>query len=566
MRLEMKRQDPNPLDGVEVIVDRVVPRDRSRTWRAAWLGVVGHMLAFGSCGEETSGRLADGPSDATSEEGANHDVIAAEADASSTDEATFDEATSDAPEATAEVEEDVPPEIVLPPDEDGDGIADDADACPAGVSGWQSDPASDHDGDGCRDADEDDDDDNDGRSDPDDACPVGTSSGDDYDDDGCHDPEEEDDDGDGVPDDQDECGKGVMGWSSTIENDKDQDGCRDEDEDEDDDGDRILDTVDPCPDLNSAVFPSICISECTSIDFMPLHFVDVDLYVPHGSRLTTVVEELGSHLRADRESYPQIGLTYVSMIGPTGVRERVGSPSVTEHARVPFVPYWVGRQRLAVLHNKGGSCTLGEIEVNQTTSTLLHVQYVGRTVPAGGVGPYYQSGASVSWLGSLEFALRGHVAPSVDLGIDFDRDGTPDPWADPSLDFVPVLFLVPDWVDTLGIAALGGSTFTIDVSPAFDLRIGAHLPPDRFDGSVLGFTLQVFSRGALVQESLGSINNTQFFDGGTIKGGTGEFVPRRRCNPIAQGTCESDSECGLGLTCSTTHIFTIREEHRDEFQ
>ncbi len=50
-------------------------------------------------------------------------------------------------------------------DDDNDNVADFADACPRGVTGWHSDSTTDHDGDGCRDSDEDPDDDNDGVED-----------------------------------------------------------------------------------------------------------------------------------------------------------------------------------------------------------------------------------------------------------------------------------------------------------------------------------------------------------------------------------------------------------------
>ena len=50
-------------------------------------------------------------------------------------------------------------------DDDNDGIADGADSCPAGAIGWASNGATDNDGDGCQDSDEDKDDDNDGLTD-----------------------------------------------------------------------------------------------------------------------------------------------------------------------------------------------------------------------------------------------------------------------------------------------------------------------------------------------------------------------------------------------------------------
>ena len=48
------------------------------------------------------------------------------------------------------------------PDDDGDGVNNNLDLCPNGVTGWMSNGSSDNDGDGCRDTDEDIDDDGDG--------------------------------------------------------------------------------------------------------------------------------------------------------------------------------------------------------------------------------------------------------------------------------------------------------------------------------------------------------------------------------------------------------------------
>ena len=66
--------------------------------------------------------------------------------------------------------------------------------------------------------------------------------------DGCQDiSEDPDDDNDGVPDTQDNCPTGAMGWVSTALNDWDSDGCEDSAEDEDIDNDGILDIYDSCP-------------------------------------------------------------------------------------------------------------------------------------------------------------------------------------------------------------------------------------------------------------------------------------------------------------------------------
>jgi hypothetical protein len=60
-------------------------------------------------------------------------------------------------------------------DDDNDGIPDSGDLCPLGSMNWTSNQSSDFDGDGCRDADEDNDDDNDGFSDWQDTCPFDDS-------------------------------------------------------------------------------------------------------------------------------------------------------------------------------------------------------------------------------------------------------------------------------------------------------------------------------------------------------------------------------------------------------
>ena len=56
-----------------------------------------------------------------------------------------------------------------------------------------------------------------------------------------------DDDNDGVLDANDGCAS-TIGWISTLQNDRDQDGCHDDGADLDDDGDGILDALDACLD------------------------------------------------------------------------------------------------------------------------------------------------------------------------------------------------------------------------------------------------------------------------------------------------------------------------------
>ena len=76
----------------------------------------------------------------------------------------------------------------------------------------------------------------------------------DYDSDGCHDLiQDNDDDGDGVPDLQDNCGRGETNWEPTILTDFDEDGCNDYLEDDDDDDDGVLDIDDECPNTESVL-------------------------------------------------------------------------------------------------------------------------------------------------------------------------------------------------------------------------------------------------------------------------------------------------------------------------
>ena len=124
------------------------------------------------------------------------------------------------------------------PDSDGDGLRDNNDDCPAGLTGWTSSYSSDYDGDGCRDnTAEDTDDDNDGKEDQFDDCPKGekhwtSDSVTDNDGDGCRDStaEDTDNDNDGRENSADLCPQGFTGWLSNFTTDSDNDGCRDADE------------------------------------------------------------------------------------------------------------------------------------------------------------------------------------------------------------------------------------------------------------------------------------------------------------------------------------------------
>jgi hypothetical protein len=147
-------------------------------------------------------------------------------------------------------------------DDDNDGIPDADDECPLGLRLWRSDPAVDHDEDGCRDFEEDDDDDGDGIPDEDDACPKGSANTastqwNDHDGDGCLDiSEDSDDDNDSLNDTDDRCPRGEVGWLPDEFNDKDGDGCRDATEDTDDDNDGVEDEFDDCDDTDGWISTS----------------------------------------------------------------------------------------------------------------------------------------------------------------------------------------------------------------------------------------------------------------------------------------------------------------------
>ena len=96
------------------------------------------------------------------------------------------------------------------------------------------------------------DDDNDGILDANDGCTSSlgwtSTQENDRDQDGCHDDtNDDDDDGDGILDVNDACLNGEINWPANLYNDWDQDGCNDLLEDSDDDNDGELDATDGCP-------------------------------------------------------------------------------------------------------------------------------------------------------------------------------------------------------------------------------------------------------------------------------------------------------------------------------
>mmetsp|Transcript_20138 Transcript_20138/g.36452 ORF Transcript_20138/g.36452 Transcript_20138/m.36452 type:complete len:599 (-) Transcript_20138:119-1915(-) len=113
-------------------------------------------------------------------------------------------------------------------DTDGDGIPDQDDFCPGlskSSTGWVSGRATDFDGDGCEDGNEDLDRDNDGVKDVNDRCPntpqrYGFVSNQvtDFDGDGCADGlEDKDDDGDGIINSEDDCPRSKLGAVSDAQ-------------------------------------------------------------------------------------------------------------------------------------------------------------------------------------------------------------------------------------------------------------------------------------------------------------------------------------------------------------
>ena len=95
------------------------------------------------------------------------------------------------------------------------------------------------------------DDDNDGYLDINDNCPKGMMGwtpgvSTDADSDGCHFSEDLDNDNDGIDDSLDNCDSPANSFTSTHITDYDGDGCRDSTEDDDDDNDNILDINDNC--------------------------------------------------------------------------------------------------------------------------------------------------------------------------------------------------------------------------------------------------------------------------------------------------------------------------------
>ena len=148
-------------------------------------------------------------------------------------------------------------------DADGDGVFDANDLCLASPEiGWQSDYATDIDGDGCRDADQDSDDDGDGTPDESDLFPMDPMEWLDTDLDGVGDNQDKDDDSDGWSDSMEvDCGGTDIIDPASFPLDTDGDGeCNYLDED--DDGDDVLDILDAFP-------LEICASLDRDLDGMP---------------------------------------------------------------------------------------------------------------------------------------------------------------------------------------------------------------------------------------------------------------------------------------------------------
>jgi len=126
------------------------------------------------------------------------------------------------------------------PDVDGDGVQDEFDSCPRTPNSDQWDTDRDRQGDAC-----DGDDDDDGVPDHDDVCPLRPDAyQDDTDGDGVGDACDDDDDGDGVPDAVDACPLAPDPEQADLDGDRLGDAC-----DADADGDGVVDGFDSCPGL-----------------------------------------------------------------------------------------------------------------------------------------------------------------------------------------------------------------------------------------------------------------------------------------------------------------------------
>ena len=473
--------------------------------------------------------------------------------------------TNVAPDADIAV--DAPVEVSIP-DADGDGVRDTEDACRVGAAEWTSDGTTDHDADGCRDADEDADDDGDGVPDDSDACTRGTSSGADYDGDGCHDAEDVDDDEDGVIDEVDECAQGVTGWTSTIDVDADEDGCRDTDEDLDLDGDGIPNVEDPCPDFAAVVFPDVCeyFAECDEFEFGSMTFADVGIEVKHGEHVHIAVGERGTHLVVPPPRANAISIGDNRVVGPYGGVAGGGRD------RVPWTAYWVGtqivgsrlRERVDEPEGQRLYCRYTEFRVTQTTSEPVHAQFV---LTENAADSYADAGLfSGGALTNQPQALRGHLARNVGEGGDIDGDGAVDPWGHDYWDASYIRNPSPDWLASQDVAAHGAAAFVLASPLDFDVRLGAHLGPYWTDKNQRpSFRVDVFVRGELVHHLTLSIGGNEFFDVGTIKATTAEFVPRYRCHGTESSTCEADADCQFGLACDSPHVFEIPEEYRNAY-
>ena len=130
------------------------------------------------------------------------------------------------------------------PDQDGDGVLDDADNCPEVANADQADQDGDERGDRC-----DPDRDGDGVLNDDDACADHADPDQvDTDGDGAGDACDPDDDGDGVADDADNCSLVANADQADADNDGVGDAC-DEPNIVDADGDGVADATDNCPDV-----------------------------------------------------------------------------------------------------------------------------------------------------------------------------------------------------------------------------------------------------------------------------------------------------------------------------
>ena len=170
--------------------------------------------------------------------------------------------------------------ILLPLDQDGDGIADAEDNCPAVPNANQANLDGDGMGDAC-----DSDIDGDGVDDTADNCPlVANANQADLDGDGIGDACDGDIDGDSVPNNSDNCPVNANASQANFDGDGLGDAC-----DDDDDNDNVTDAQDSCPGTPMGVL--IYANGCSSVQHLELMCPSNGTYRNHGQYVQCVAHE-----------------------------------------------------------------------------------------------------------------------------------------------------------------------------------------------------------------------------------------------------------------------------------